>query len=145
MVSQRVWLFAALALTIAGAPAEARCPTPVEPPLPVGQLQALAPAYQTGVASWYGKDFQGQETTSGEHYNMYGLTAAHRHLPFGTRIRVTNLENLHSVILRVNDRGPVPTDRVLDVSYAAARLLGFKAEGLAHVRIEVLNRPPAAH
>ncbi|MGH9352387.1 MAG: septal ring lytic transglycosylase RlpA family protein [Terriglobia bacterium] len=94
-----------------------------------------------GIASWYGKECQGNPTASGESYNMNGLTAAHRKLPLGTEIRVTNLKNHRSLNLRVNDRGPFVPGRLLDVSRAAARLLGFSGEGLARVRIQVLHLP----
>lgn len=96
---------------------------------------------QTGVASWYGKECQGNETASGEIYNMNALTAANRHLPLGTTIRVTNIENHRSLILRVNDRGPFVPGRLLDVSRAAARQLGFSGEGITRVHIQVLRLP----
>jgi rare lipoprotein A len=92
--------------------------------------------YQLGHASWYGKYFQGQPTASGESYNMYDLTCAHRSLPLGSLIRVTNLRNHKSVIVRVNDRGPVPDDRIVDLSYAAAVSLGV--QGVAKVGLELV-------
>ncbi len=95
---------------------------------------------QVGTASWYGKWHQGRSTANGEPYDMYGLTAAHRTLPLGTRIRVTNLTNGKSVSLRVNDRGPYFGGRILDVSFGAARKLGFVRAGLAPVRIMVVPR-----
>ncbi len=94
-----------------------------------------------GIASWYGQECQGNSTASGESYNMNGLTAAHRNLPLGTEIRVTNLRNHRSLNLRVNDRGPFVPGRLLDVSRAAAKLLGFSGQGLARVRIQVLHLP----
>lgn len=90
--------------------------------------------YQIGKASWYGSKFQGHKTANGESYNMYAFTCAHRTLPLGSWIRVTNLRNHKSAFVRVNDRGPVPTSRILDLSYAAAHKLGVS--GLAEVRIE---------
>lgn len=96
---------------------------------------------KVGIASWYGEECQGSPTASGETYNMYGLTAAHRELPLGTEIRVTNLKNHRSLNLRVNDRGPFVPGRMLDVSRAAARLLGFSGEGVARVRLQVLHLP----
>jgi rare lipoprotein A len=90
--------------------------------------------YQIGKASWYGPHFQGRKTANGEDFNMYAFTAAHRTLPLGTWIRVTNLRNHKSAFVRVNDRGPMPTSRVLDLSYAAAQKLGIC--GLAQVKIE---------
>jgi rare lipoprotein A len=93
--------------------------------------------YQVGFASWYGGGFQGHETASGENYNMTDLTCAHRSLPLGTLIRVTNLVNHKSVVVRVNDRGPFLASRVIDLSYAAAHFLGF--DGTAKVRLDILN------
>jgi rare lipoprotein A len=97
---------------------------------------------ETGLASWYGTKFHGRPTSSGEHYDMYKLTAAHRSLPIPTYVRVTNLDNQRSAILRVNDRGPFHADRVLDVSYAAAVKLGFSERGTARVRVEALTGSP---
>ena len=96
---------------------------------------------QYGVASWYGAEFQGMPTASGPPFDMNALTWAHRKLPLGTRIRVTDLMNLRSAVLKVNDRGPFVGNRVLDVSRAAARCLGFLGAGLAPVRIEVVSYP----
>jgi len=96
---------------------------------------------EIGVASWYGEEFQGSETASGERFDEGRLTAAHRRLPLGTRIRVTNLRNLRSVVLKVNDRGPHVRGRLLDVSRAAAERLGFQATGKATVRVRVVSYP----
>jgi rare lipoprotein A len=117
--------------------------TEARPPVPVNVLIAasLRPADQLGVASWYGPELQGSPTATGEPFDMNGLTAAHRELPLGTRVRVTNLRNHRSVTLRINDRGPAILGRVIDVSMAAAKDLGFVRAGLAPVRIEILNRP----
>jgi len=100
----------------------------------------------TGTASWYGPDFHGKLTSNREIYNMYDLTAAHKTLPFGTQVMVTNMLNGKSVQVRINDRGPFVGDRILDLSYAAARLLGMVGPGTAPVRIEILGQasPPAA-
>jgi rare lipoprotein A len=95
--------------------------------------------YQIGRASWYGEDFQGQQTASGEDFDMNKLTCAHRSLPLGSIIRVTNLRNHKSVVVRVNDRGPMPQNRVVDLSYAAARFLGFSSKGTAPVRLDLVN------
>ena len=103
---------------------------------------AAAPAPGTrivGLASWYGQKHQGRATASGEAFDMNKLTAAHRTLPFGTRLRVTNVETGRSVVVRVNDRGPWANDRVLDVSLAAARTLGMVGDGVARVEIVVLG------
>ncbi len=94
--------------------------------------------YQVGTASWYGEYFQGKETARGEPYDMNDLTAAHPTLPLGTFVKVTNLRNGRSVVLRVNDRGPVVDGRIIDVSYNAARILGFKARGLQRVRLDLV-------
>ena len=96
---------------------------------------------ELGLASWYGEEFEGNPTASGEIYDMNELTAAHRTLPLGTRIRVTNLRNQRSFIVRINDRGPFIENRFLDLSMAAARKLGFKGAGLALVRAEVISVP----
>ncbi len=93
--------------------------------------------HQTGKASWYGRAFQGQATASGEPFNMNSMTCAHRSLPLGATVLVTNLRNHRSVLVRVNDRGPVPESRVVDLSYAAARVLGFR--GLAPVRLDLVD------
>ena len=92
-----------------------------------------------GLASWYGQRHHGQATASGELFDMNKLTAAHRSMPFGTRLKVTNVENGRSVVVRVNDRGPWVKDRVIDVSRAAARTLGMAGEGVARVEIVVLG------
>ena len=91
-----------------------------------------------GYASFYNRSFEGRRTASGERYDRHRLTAAHRTLPFGSRVRVTNLENGTSVILEVNDRGPFRKGRVIDVSERAARELGFYRAGTARVRVEEL-------
>ncbi len=90
----------------------------------------------TGIASWYGDKFHGRPTSSGELYDMHGLTAAHRTLPMPSFIKVTNLENGKSVVLRVNDRGPFHSNRLIDVSHEAADVLGFKSKGMARVKVE---------
>src|SRR5690606_27849342 len=94
---------------------------------------------QTGTASWYGRDFDGRKTASGEVFNSRKLTAAHRGLPLGTIILVRNLENDREVILRVNDRGPFVKGRVLDVSEYGAERLGFKERGLTTVGIKIMR------
>lgn len=91
---------------------------------------------QYGVASWYGGEFHGRPTSSGEVYDMFQLTCAHNSLPLGTMVMVTNLENGRSVELKVNDRGPFVKERIIDVSYAAARILGMWGKGTANVKVE---------
>lgn len=97
-----------------------------------------------GRAVWYGKDWHGRATASGEKFNMHAMTAAHRDLPLGTKVRVTNQRNGNSVVLRINDRGPYGKDRrrIIDVSHAAAKKLDFINAGWTEVTIEVLERPP---
>jgi rare lipoprotein A len=102
-------------------------------------LPAVKGAALTGQASWYGKPHHGRRTTSGEIYDMNKLTAAHRTLPFGTRVLVTNLDNGRTVEVRINDRGPFRRDRVLDLSYAAARQLGAVGEGVIPVNLRLLG------
>ena len=92
-----------------------------------------------GNASWYGRKFHGRLTSSGEPFDMYQLTAAHRTLPIPTYARVTNMENGRSTIVRINDRGPFHDNRIIDLSYAAAVKLGYSAKGTARVRVEVLE------
>jgi len=93
----------------------------------------------TGNASWYGKPHQGRKTASGEPFDMNALTAAHRSLPFGTHVLVTNLRNGRTVEVRINDRGPQVPDRIIDLSYAAARALGAVGDGVFRVRIAVVQ------
>lgn len=94
---------------------------------------------QEGIASYYGKGFDGRKTSSGEKFDMNKLTAAHRTYPFGTILRVTNLKNGSQVDVRVNDRGPVKPERIIDLSYAAAKSIGLDKLGLVRVRLEVLE------
>lgn len=116
---------------------------PMEPPaqahreLPRVDTRAINTSY--GIAGWYGHEFHGQETASGERFDMHGYTAAHRELPFGTRVRVTNLRNGRHAIVRINDRGPFVRERVIDVSYIAARDLGMLETGLEEVRLEIMG------
>jgi len=97
---------------------------------------------QYGVASWYGADFHGKATSSGEVYDMYQLTCAHQTLPLGTMVMVTNLDNGRSLELKVNDRGPFVKERIIDVSYAAAQMLGMWEKGTAPVKVEVVGSAP---
>ncbi len=91
---------------------------------------------ETGIAAWRGKELQSKNTASGEVFDMYGLSAAHRTLPLGTIIRVTNLDNFKSVKVKINDRGPFVKSRILELSYGAAKELGFVDQGTARVKIE---------
>jgi rare lipoprotein A len=109
--------------------------------LPKGQADLDVGNRELGMASWYGEDFHGWVTANGEIYDMEGLTAAHRTLPLGTWVLVTNVENGRQVRVRVNDRGPYLNGRVLDLSLAAARELNMVASGVAAVHLEVVGEP----
>lgn len=100
--------------------------------------------FQLGRASWYGQNFQGQPTASGEAYDMYRMTCAHRSLPLGALVRVTNMLNHRSVVVRVNDRGPMLPNRIIDLSYAAARDLGFRRHGTSRVRLDLIDARPTS-
>ncbi len=110
----------------------------VKVPVAPGAYHAK-PRELNGVASWYGYPYQGRPTASGEIYNMYALTAAHRTLPFGTMVRVHDLQNGESVDVRVNDRGPFIRGRIIDLSYTAAKAIHMVGPGYAPVRLEILN------
>lgn len=104
-------------------------------------LSSLAPTLaDIGHASYYGRELAGRKTASGEVFRPEGMTAAHRSLPLGTKVKVTNLSNGKAVVLRINDRGPFVRGRMLDVSHGAAKVLGFAAAGTARVRIERLGQ-----
>ncbi|MEX0298091.1 MAG: septal ring lytic transglycosylase RlpA family protein, partial [Kordiimonas sp.] len=94
---------------------------------------------EVGYASWYGKDFHGKKTANGEYFNMNALTAAHKTLPLPTFVKVTNLNNGRTLVLRVNDRGPFVGDRIIDISRRGAQLLGFQKQGLTKVRIQAVD------
>lgn len=113
------------------------------PPAYPGPLSMVhqTPKGEIGKASWYGMERQGKPTASGELFDKDRLTAAHKTLPLGTTVRVTNLKNLESTLLRINDRGPGISGRVIDVSWAAAKQLGFLEAGLTRVEIDVVSYP----
>ncbi len=94
-------------------------------------------SYETGKASWYGGRFHGRKTASGERYNQRAMTAAHKKLPFGTYVRVTNLKNGRACVVRINDRGPFIRGRIIDLSAEAAKQIGVYSAGVAPVRIDV--------
>jgi rare lipoprotein A (peptidoglycan hydrolase) len=102
-------------------------------------LKSAAGYRERGTASWYGKSFHNRSTSSGERYNMYGMTAAHRTLPLHSYIKVTNVKNGRSVVVRVNDRGPFHSNRLIDLSYAAARGIGLFPAGMALVDIQAVS------
>lgn len=102
-------------------------------------LPTLANYRERGIASWYGTKFHGQKTSNGEIFDLYAATAAHKTLPIPCYARVTNLDNGRSIVVRVNDRGPFHSDRLIDLSYGAAVKLGFMGHGTAPVEVEVIN------
>lgn len=136
-----VILLALLAAACAPTRSEPPAATSSPPPAPaVARPRPPEPrALQTGKASWYGEAHHGKKTASGEPFDMNALTAAHRTLPLGTRVLVTNLANGRSVEVRINDRGPVIADRVIDLSYGAARALDAVGAGVFRVRIAVVE------
>lgn len=100
---------------------------------------------EEGIASWYGKDFHGKQTANGERYDMYGLTAAHKLLPFGTQVKVTNRTNGKSVVVRINDRGPFVDNRVIDLTHTGAKQIGMLASGTAPVIVESVGAVKGLH
>jgi rare lipoprotein A len=136
--------FAALALAcaVAASTAAAQPAAPASAPV-VASAPADAPA-ERGRIAWYGRKFAGRPTASGEAYNPEALTMAHKTLPFGTRVKVTNLATRQSVVLRVNDRGPTQADRVGDVSLAAARRLSMLRPGVIDAELVVVSQPAPA-
>ena len=117
------------------------------PPALLGPLHTVhhIPKAEVGLASWYGRDREGKPTASGELFDKDRFTAAHRELALGTTVRVTNLRNRKSTLLKVNDRGPGIRSRVMDVSWAAAKQLGFSDAGLARVEIDVVRSPESCN
>jgi rare lipoprotein A len=107
-----------------------------------GTQHAKYKPFEVGTASWYGEDFDGKPTASGEDYDMYDMTAAHPTLPLGSYVRVTNLRNGRAVVVKVNDRGPVVPGRIIDLSYGAASALQFQHRGLQRVRLDLVQRGP---
>lgn len=123
-------------LTALSAPSVARQPASIQD-LRIEAVQAKKA--EIGLASWYGEECHGNLTASGEVYDMNGFTAAHRTIPMGSLVKVTNLRNNRSVILRINDRGPGIEDRMIDLSLAAARQLGYVHAGLTPVEVEIVQ------
>ncbi len=123
----------------AAAPSARNIPPPAAPTAASHAPAPTAPIIQgeEGIASWYGHPYHGRRAASGEIYNMYDMTAAHRTLPFGTQVRVHDLENGRDVDVRINDRGPFVEGRIIDLSYAAAQAMGMS--GIARVRLEILG------
>ena len=134
-------ILALLVLTAAGAAAQE--PLPVSfAAAPEPYAQAAARTVTTGMASWYGWQFHGRPTASGEQYDMFALTAAHPTLPFDTLVKVSLIGDDSSVEVRINDRGPFVDDRIIDLSLRAARELGMLRSGVARVRLQVMHMPP---
>ena len=133
-----------LATALAAAPGNNKTPDSNQG-IPGQTQEAIKPIparkFQVGKASWYGRAFQHHKTASGEPYDMHDFTAAHRTLPIGSWVKVTNLKNDKSVMVRINDRGPVPKNRILDLSYGAAMILGMGNEGIARVRLDLIETP----
>ena len=100
--------------------------------------------FQVGKASWYGRIFQHKQTASGEPYDMYQFTAAHRTLPLGSWVMVTDLKTDRSVVVRINDRGPVPRNRIIDLSYSAAKMLDIGTSGVHPVRLDLIETSTVA-
>ena len=122
------------------APVAAPAPTAT----PAASSQPAAAGVETGLAAVYSDKLQGRKTASGQVYDRNKLTTAHKTLPFGTKVKVTNVKNDKSVVLVVNDRGPTQAGRVLDISPAAAKSLGFSPKAMAEVRVEVAEAAPSA-
>ena len=143
----KAWLagIALVGLALVVGCATRRPPTPPSPPGVFMRPGDVIPRIGTkveGIASWYGPGFNGKRTSNGERYDMDGLTAAHSHWVFGTRVRVTFPESGKSVVVRVNDRSPNHKGRVIDLSRGAARAIGLIGPGTGRVRLEVVDLPP---
>jgi len=136
-VSTKLGVAVVTLLVALGVTASASDPSPSQTKQSSPQTGKAKKWYQIGQASWYGKYFQGRKTANGEEYDMNGLTCAHRSLPLNSWIKVTNLRNRRSIFVRVNDRGPVPDDRIVDLSFAAAKALHIT--GLGKVKLESLR------
>jgi rare lipoprotein A len=123
-------------------PGQAPLPPPSNPPPAVERQPAVAGQYvEEGVASWYGVPFDGHRTSNGEIFDMHQFTAAHRTLPFNAVVRVTNLTNGKQTDVRINDRGPFVANRIIDLSFSAARAIGMLGAGTAQVRLEIIAGP----
>ena len=151
-------LFLAVTIAIGYLPASINAQTPSTPPAAPapaapapaastgGALTGAVGETQTGLAAYYSQRLNGRRTASGERFNNGAMTTAHQTLPFGTKVRITNVKNNKSVVLRVNDRGPTQPNRIVDVTRAAAQRLGFVRSGVTEVKLEVVEaaKPRAA-
>ena len=127
MISVKEWmLYAIISITLVGL---------------IVLYQVAGPYYETGIASWYGPGFHGNLTANGEVYDMYGISAAHKALPFGTIVRVVEIETGRSIVVRINDRGPFIEGRIIDLSNGAAEKLGIVEKGITEVGLRILHRP----
>jgi rare lipoprotein A len=150
------FIFFALLISCTHAPAPPPSTTKAEKIPPLSRTKKKQPPYmvdgkiyyplgevkdykEQGIASWYGPDFHGKKTSNGEQYDMYASTAAHRILPFGTKVQITNLENGKKTVVVINDRGPFAKDRILDLSYCGAKEIGLIGPGTARVELEVVG------
>jgi rare lipoprotein A len=134
---------AVFALCVSTAMAQTAAPAASAPVAAPAAAPAAAAAVESGKLAWYGRKFAGRKTASGEAYNPDALTMAHKTLPFGTRVKVTNPKNQKSVTVRVNDRGPTQADRIGDVSLAAAKQLGMVKAGVIDAELAVVADAPA--
>ena len=114
---------------------------PTPPPKVEKKKKPSQKWYQEGVASYYGRKFHGRRTANGERYDMYGVSAAHKTLPFGTIVLVRNMKNGRELKVRINDRGPFVKGRIIDLSYGAAKKLGMIQDGIVAVRIRIIRSP----
>jgi len=130
------WIYLVLFITLSFMTG---CSRTTRPPEAMPEQKDVETQVFVGLASYYGEEFNGNQTSSGETYDPARMTAAHRTLPFGTRVRVTNLENNRSVLVTITDRGPKKPDRIIDVSFNAATELMMLPPGVVKVRVEVVN------
>jgi rare lipoprotein A len=146
-VLNRTAMAVSLVIALGAAPGNSKTPDSKQG-IPGQTQETIKPAktrkFQVGKASWYGVRFQNKTTASGEPYQMNSFTAAHRTLPLGSWVKVTNLRNDNSVVVRINDRGPVLKNRIIDLSYGAAKMLGMGHRGVDPVRLDIVETPTVA-
>jgi rare lipoprotein A len=140
------FLIAALIAASTAAIAQSPAPAPVAAPTVTAKTAAATSSGEhqmEGVAAYYSNKFNGRKTASGQRFNNGAMTAAHNTLPFGTRVKITNVKNNRSVVVRINDRGPTTPGRVFDLTRAAASKIGYVRSGLTDVRAEIVSAAPA--
>jgi rare lipoprotein A len=142
MLPRAVLTVAVLALLLSGC-AHRRRTKAIPPPSPPNAAPPVIGSVETGIASWYGKPYDGRRAADGEIYDMETLVAAHRTLPFNTWVRVFNLQNNRSIDVRIIDRGPFVDGRIIDLSHAAAQAVDMIGSGIARVRVQIISAPPA--